>query len=143
LLLGTGIRIGSALAIDIADIDFAHGEITLRRTKGDRPTTALMPTAVAEKLRTFLGDRRDGPVFLAGGRRVSVRHTQRRLAAWMLKAGIRGRSAHSLRHSYAMKVYRSTGDILLTQAALGHASIASTVVYAKADRARVRAAVGA
>ena len=143
LLLGTGIRIGSALALDIADIDFDHGEIALRRTKGDRPTTALLPTAVAEKLRAFLGDRRDGPVFLAGDRRVSMRHTQRRLAAWLQKAGIRGRSAHSLRHSYAMKVYRSTGDILLTQAALGHASIASTVVYAKAGRARVRAAVGA
>ena len=40
LLLGTGIRIGSALALDIADIDFAHGELTLRSTKNNRPTTA-------------------------------------------------------------------------------------------------------
>ena len=143
LLLGTGIRIGSALALDVPDIDFAHGEIALRQTKGDRPTTALLPAAVSKTLQTFLGDRRDGPVFLAGDRRVSMRHTQRRLAAWLRKAGIRGRSAHSLRHSYAMGIYGRTGDLLVTQAAMGHASIASTVVYARADRARVRAAVGA
>jgi len=37
LLLGTGIRIGSALGLDIGDIDFAHGEIILRTTKNDRP----------------------------------------------------------------------------------------------------------
>ncbi|MEO6594180.1 MAG: site-specific integrase, partial [Planctomycetota bacterium] len=30
LLLGTGIRIGSALALDVGDIDFDHGELTLR-----------------------------------------------------------------------------------------------------------------
>lgn len=143
LLLGTGVRIGSALAMDVLDIDFEHGELTLRTTKGDRPTTALLPTAVAEKLRVFLGDRRDGPVFLAGDRRVSMRHVQRRLSAWLQKAGIRGRSAHSMRHSYAMGIYGRTGDLLVTQAAMGHASIASTVVYARADRARVRAAVGA
>lgn len=143
LLLYTGIRIGSALALDVPDVDLAHGDIALHTTKGDRPTTAILPTAVADKLRMFLGGRADGPVFLAADRRVSMRHTQRRLAAWLRKAGIRGRSAHSLRHSYAMRIYGSTGDILLTQAAMGHASIASTVVYAKADRARVRAAVGA
>jgi len=39
LILGTGMRIGSALALDVSDLDFAHGEITLRTTKktGRRP----------------------------------------------------------------------------------------------------------
>ena len=41
LLLGTGIRIGSALALTSETLDFAqHGEVTLRTTKNDRPTTA-------------------------------------------------------------------------------------------------------
>lgn len=143
LLLGTGVRIGSALALDVPDIDLTHGEVALRTTKNDRPATAVLPALVAANLRAFLGDRREGPVFMTGERRVSMRHTQRRLAAWLHKAGIRGRSAHSLRHSFAMKVYSSTGDLLLTQAALGHASVASTTCYAKVDRARVRAVVGA
>lgn len=143
VLLGCGIRIGSALALDVADVDFAHGELSLRSTKGDRPTMAVLPSDVAKRLRRFVGDREDGPVFLAGERRVSTRHMQRRLATWLAQAGITGKSAHSLRHSFATRIYSKTGDLQLTQVALGHASIASTVIYARLDRRRLRAAVGA
>jgi site-specific recombinase XerC len=143
LLLGTGIRIGSAIALDIEDLDLDHGELTLRTTKGNRPTTSVLPAAIAEKLKAFLGTRTTGSVFMANGHRVSIRHVQRRIAHWLHAAQITGRSTHALRHTFATKVYQSTGDLQVTQAALGHASIASTVVYARVDRARVRAAVGA
>jgi integrase/recombinase XerC len=143
LLLGTGIRIGSALALDVEDIDFAHAELALRRTKGDRPATAILPAGVATRLKVFVGKRIAGPLFLAGDRRVSMRHAQRRLAGWLAKARIAGRSAHSLRHAFALEVYGKTGDLLLTQVALGHASVSSTVCYAKVDRARLREVVGA
>ena len=142
LLLGCGIRIGSALAIDVDDIDFAHGEIRLRTTKNDRPTTVLLPKPLAKALRAFVANR-TGPLFTASDRRVSMRHTQRRLAGWLAKAGVTGKSAHSLRHSFACRVYGEAGDLQITQAALGHASIVSTCIYAKVDRARLRAAVGA
>ena len=46
-------------------------------------------------------------------------------------------------HSFACRVYGQTGDLQVTQAALGHASIVSTCIYAKIDGARLRAAVGA
>ena len=143
LLLGTGIRIGSALGLDIEDIDFAHGELTLRTTKNNRPTIAMVPVALVEKLRAFLDGRTTGPVFLAADRRICMRHTQRRLAGWMQKAGVTGKSAHALRHTFACRIYQASGDLQITQAALGHASIASTVVYAQVDKARLRAAVGA
>src|SRR5262245_40339300 len=77
VLLGTGIRIGRALALDVEDLDFAHGEIQLRTAKNDRPTTVVMPKAVAKELRRFLQKRTTGPVFLADDRRVSMRHMQR------------------------------------------------------------------
>jgi integrase/recombinase XerC len=143
LLLGTGIRLGSALALDAGDIDFAHGEITLRTTKNDRPATVMLPKTLAKKLRTFLDDRDDGPVFLAGDHRVSTRHVQRRLSNWLASAGIAGKSAHAMRHTFATRIYSKTGDLQLTQAALNHASIASTVIYAQLDKARLRAAIGA
>jgi integrase/recombinase XerC len=142
-LLGAGIRIGSALALDVGDIDLRHGEITLRRTKNDRPTTAILPAAVAKSLQVFLGERTAGPLFLAGDHRVSMRHMQRRLADWLAKAKVSGKSAHAFRHTFACRIYAATGDLQVTQAALGHASIASTVIYAKIDKARLRAAVGA
>jgi integrase/recombinase XerC len=143
LLIGTGIRIGSAIALDIEDLDLDHGELTLRTTKNNRPTTAVLPAAIAENLKVFLGTRTNGPVFTASDRRVSIRHVQRRIAGWLRAAGITGRSAHAFRHTFACRVYSATGDLQVTQAALGHASIASTVVYAKVDKSRVRAAVGA
>jgi integrase/recombinase XerC len=142
LLLGTGIRIGSALALDVSDIDFAHSEITLRTTKNDRPTTVVMPTAFGKKLKGFVAARTDGPLFLAHGHRISMRHAQRRLSNWFTAAGITGKSAHALRHSFASSLLARTGDLRLVQNALCHASIVSTTVYAHVDRAKLRAAVG-
>ncbi len=142
LLLGTGIRIGSALGLDVGDLDFAHGEIQLRTTKNDRPTTAVMSEAVAKALRSFLGKRTDGPLFVANGQRISMRHAQRRLSAWFAKAGVVGRSAHSCRHAFAAALLARTGDLRLVQTALNHSSIVSTCIYTTTDRARLRAAVG-
>lgn len=143
LLLGTGVRIGSAVGLDVEDLDFDHGEITLRTAKNDRPALVPMRKQTARALRRFVGERDTGPVFLAGGRRISIRHAQRRLSGWMEAAGIVEKSAHSLRHTFATRIYESFGDLQLTQAALGHASIVSTCVYAKVDRTRLREAVGA
>jgi len=57
-------------------------------------------------------------------------------------AKVTGKSAHSFRHSFAMKVYAASNDLQVTQAALGHASIVSTTIYARVDREKLRAAVG-
>jgi integrase/recombinase XerC len=141
LLLGTGIRIGSAIALDVGDVDLEHGELALRKTKGNRPASALLPKALARELKAFLAGRADGPVFRAASRRVSLRHAQRRLTGSFAAAGIKG-SAHSLRHSYATSLLERTGDLRLVQAALNHASIISTTAYANVDTRRLRAAVG-
>ena len=141
LLLGTGIRIGSALALDVDDIDFAHGELTLRSTKNNRPTNAVLPADVAKRVKTFLAGRTEGPVFLADDHRVSMRHAQRRLTGWFAKANIAGRSAHSLRHSFACALLTRTGDLRLVQAAMNHSSIVSTTIYTTVDRTKLRAAV--
>jgi site-specific recombinase XerC len=73
-----------------------------------------------------------------------MRQVQRRLSQWLTKAGVQGRfSPHSLRHTFATELYRRTRDVALVQAALGHASIASTMVYARCDQQSVREAIGA
>ena len=71
-----------------------------------------------------------------------MRHAQRRLAEWFEKAGIAGKTAHSLRHSFATGLLARTGDLRLVQAALNHASIVSTTIYVGVDQAKLRAAVG-
>jgi site-specific recombinase XerD len=142
VLLRTGIRIGSALALDVGDVDFAHGELTLRSTKGNRPATAILPADVAKRLKAFISGRADGAVFLAGDARISMRHAQRRLTGWFAKANIVGKSAHSMRHAFACALLARTGDLRLVQNAMNHASIVSTTIYAQVDREKLRAAVG-
>jgi len=144
LMLGSGIRLGSALALETRDVDLERGELALRKTKGDVPTSVPLSRAVREHLRSYLKGRADGPLFTGrNGRTLGARHVQRRLAIWCRKAGVERRiSPHDLRHSFAIRLYRQTRDLLLVQQALRHRSIASTTVYARIDESRLRTALG-
>lgn len=62
---------------------------------------------------------------------------------WCRRAGIRRASPHSLRHTFALRILRKTGDLSIAQLALAHRSITSTVVYAQADDSSLRAALSA
>jgi integrase/recombinase XerC len=144
LMLGSGIRVGSALALDVSDLDLADGRVRLRRMKGGGEHDVFVSDRVGAELALLMGDRTQGPIFLArGGRRITMRQVQRRLAQWLVTAGIQGRfSPHSLRHTFATELYHRTGDVALVRAALGHASITSTMIYARVDQQRLREAVG-
>lgn len=142
LMLKTGIRVGSTVALDVNDVDLDAGEITLR-CKGDRIERVYLNAEVVEQLRTWIGARFDGPLFATRhGGRLTTRQVARRLGQWIDRAGIkRAASPHSLRHSFATALYRRTGDILLVREALRHRSIASTLVYARADGEQLRRAM--
>ena len=144
LLLGSGIRVGSALALEVGDVDLERGELQLRRTKGDVPTSVPLARSLRDHLRVFIGERTGGPLFQgANGRALSARHVHRRLQLWCRRAGIQHRvRPHDLRHSFAIRIYKQTRDLLLVQQALRHRSIASTTVYARTDDEAVRTAVG-
>jgi site-specific recombinase XerC len=134
LMLGSGIRLGSALALETRDVDLERGELALRRTKGDVPTSVPLSRTVRDLLREYIEGRGDGRLFP-----MCARHAQRRLAIWCVRAGVGRRiSPHDLRHSFALRIYRKTHDLLLTQQALRHRSIASTCVYARLDEGRLR-----
>ncbi len=145
LLLGAGLRIGSALALRVEDLDLREGTALLRKTKADRPAQAILSPGVVNTLRTYLGKRRDGPVFeSAPGRAIDVRQARRRLEQALEAAGTRNRvTPHGLRHSFAVALLGRTGNLRLVQRALGHASVASTTVYAALDDRAVRRALSA
>ena len=142
-LLGTGARLGSALALEVGDVDLGAGTATLRELKGGGSMTVYLRPELVELLTAAVAGRRSGPVFAGrDGGRLTPRHVQRRFSEWLAKAGVRGRySPHSCRHSFALGLYERTGDVLVVQAALGHRAISSTLVYARASAERVRAAV--
>ncbi len=132
LMLRTGIRIGSALALRADDVDLEECELRLR-AKGGREIVAFFPPDLRDDLR----------VLMSGGRLfpITARHARRRFHLLLERAGIRRRGPHALRHAFAMRVYQTTGDLLLTKEALGHRSITSTAVYARANRSLMRALV--
>ena len=143
LITKTGIRVGSAVAIEVEDLDLDSGEVQIRSAKGDQPDVAFLGEEVVKVLRDFIGNRSSGPLFAANDdRRVSIRHVQRRFAQWLEKAGVKRRaSVHGLRHAFAERLYDLTGDLLLVRDALGHRTVKSTEVYSRVRRSAVRAAV--
>lgn len=142
LMLLTGIRVGSAVGLDVEDVDLDAGELMLRTVKNNRPDRVFLPPDTVALLQPFIQDR-TGPLFTdRTGRRISSRQVQRRLHVWAERAAIRlPTSPHGLRHTFGMRIYERTGDLLVTQAALRHASVASTMVYARCDDRRLRQAL--
>ena len=143
LMLSTGIRLGSAIALDAEDVDLDAGQIHIRTTKGNRPERVFIGKAITKHLGTYLKDLPHGPLFQnAKGQRLSQRQVQRRFHMWSEKAGLPPSvSVHCTRHTFATRLYKKTGDVFLVKEALRHRSITSTLVYAEADQERLREAV--
>jgi site-specific recombinase XerC len=134
LMLMTGIRLGSALGLDLCDVDLDVGELVLRTAKQNRPDLLRLDARAKKLLAGYLRRRAAGPLFSdRHGRRLSPRHVQRRFSQWLAKAGVmRAASPHSLRHSFAVGLYQKTRDVLAVKEALRHRSIGSTLIYAGA-----------
>lgn len=145
LMLATGIRLGSAVSLDVEDVDLDSGTLQIREAKGNRSERVFLGKRIREHLRRYIGDRRSGPLFTGhSGERLSSRHVQRRFALWLNRAGITHQaSVHSLRHTFANDLYQRTRDVFLVKEALQHRSILSTLIYARMDENRLRAALQA
>ena len=132
LLAETGIRIASALAARVEDLDLRHRELQLLHTKGNRPTSVRLRPALCTRFRHLLNGRSTGPLFATtAGRPLGGRQARRRMSYWLAQVGCRPASPHALRHAYAQRVYATSKDIAVVQAALQHRAIASTLVYAQ------------
>ncbi len=143
LMLGTGIRLSSALGLDLDDVDLDEGLLLLRHMKGGRVDRVFLSPGIRSILSTFLDHRASGPVFTnRQGERISARHAQRRIRAWREAAGVsRAVTAHTMRHTFGQRLYDRTRDLLLVQAALRHRSISSTLTYARASEDVLRSVI--
>ena len=143
VMLLAGLRLGSALALDREDVDLESRELHLRVTKGQAPERVPVGRELLDHLVAYLADRPAGPLFTTqAGVRLGQRQAQRRIEHWLARSGAgKGASAHSMRHAFALRLYRRTRDIGLVQRALRHRSIASTLAYAHASDEDVRAAL--
>jgi integrase/recombinase XerC len=161
LALGTGLREGEIVALDVGDVRRADGRakrsIELRhfarkgprRGRGDGAAQIVhLPDGTYYKLDKFL--RRRGrelapstPLFVGrGGGRLSTRRVRELFAEWQERAGFERRyTFHELRHTAITNAYRATRDIRIAQRVARHARIDTTTRYEHASDQEVAAAV--
>ena len=137
LLLGTGIRLGSLVKLRAGDVDLKGRSIRIA-AKGGVEQRAHFNSSLRRRLQSYIKvseiDPED-PLFPSrNGGHLSPRQVQLRFKRWLEVAGVDLKySVHSIRHTFAMNLYRSTGDLRLVQTALGHKRITTTEIYARVD----------
>ena len=149
LLLGTGIRLGSLVGLNVGDIDLQTGTLHIRAKGGAQERVFLNPGLCAMLdacLRESAPQANTGanvPLIRSkSGKRLGGRQIQLNFARWLKQAGItRPFSVHSCRHTFATRLYQKTGDLYLVQRALGHRQITTTEIYARVGDDALRHAV--
>jgi integrase/recombinase XerC len=145
LLLQTGIRLGGLVKLRVEDVRFDEGTLRVNG-KGGIQRSVYLTSKLRRTLRSYivkgnLGP--DDPLFPSrGGGALGRRQVQIRFHHWLKKAGIkRHLTVHSTRHTFAMGLYRQTGDLRLVQTALGHRHISTTEIYARVEDKALRRAL--
>jgi integrase/recombinase XerD len=141
LLYGTGLRLGELLRLDLTDVDLARGTLLIRQGKGrkDRMVPVAGRAAVAldaylaEARRELARNFREPSLFLSWrGQRMEEGRIECLLQRYAAAAKVPGRvHPHALRHACATHLLQGGASIRHVQALLGHASLATTVLYTK------------
>ncbi len=144
LVLGlfAGLRAQEIAGLCSEDVDLDNGAIVVRNGKGGKDRAVPLHPEIRAELEALPMPSR-GVVFRQrDGSPLNPHNVSHAVGRYFARNGISG-SCHSLRHTFATKLYRSTQDILLTQKLLGHSSPTVTQVYAEADMTRAAPAVNA
>ena len=149
LLARLGLRAGEIVALELDDLHWRAGEMTVRSSKRLPQDRLPLPSEVGEALATYI--RRDRPphptrrVFVCtraprrgftGPSTVST-IVRRTLARAGLSPALKG--AHLLRHSLATRMLRHGASLPEIGQVLRHRSVNTTEIYAKVDIAGLRA----
>ncbi len=142
LFYSSGLRLAELVNLDIAQLDFSEGTVTVTG-KGNKTrivpmgSHAMSAIQIWMQRRTLIQILENNPnaVFVTQqGRRITPRAVQYRIKQWAIKQGINtDMHPHLLRHSFATHVLQSSQDLRAVQEMLGHASISSTQVYTHLD----------
>jgi site-specific recombinase XerD len=135
LLYDTGMRAGELVGMELADVRFDTGEISVVG-KGEKQRMVVAGRLALRNLRRYLeirhggiGRNKDRVFTNSPGTPMTtgdIGHVFRRLRR---RCGIERLHAHLLRHSFAVQFLRNGGDVLTLQRLLGHSSIATTNRY--------------
>lgn len=135
LALETGGRAQEVLNLTRSDVDYEHQAVCIKGIKdsNDREIP-LSPDTWAEVLGHIAS--------MPADQQRLFNITYRRLEQIWREYRPTPKKFHALRHTFAIRLYRSCRDILIVKTALGHRNIANTMVYLEYDnQAHMQAAI--
>ena len=148
LLTSTGLRVSEAANLRCSDLKIGYSEnkVFVRDGKGHISGHVVITDALKKHLKAFLSWKQtqgepvgDDDYLFVGQRGAWTSQAIQLIVKKYLKLlGLyeKGKSVHSLRHSYAVKLYAVGKDLRAVQKQLRHVSIQSTMVYAYSDASR-------
>jgi site-specific recombinase XerD len=158
-LLSSGMRVGELVRLERGHLLYEVKGAMVKYGKGKKGREVLFSERAWAAIQTYLRSRQDGtyerslarlPLFSRHDRGagdkvlpLSTRSVQNIFVDLASRGGIIERfhlTPHTLRHYFATEFLSETGDLALTQYALGHASPATTRIYAKTKREDYRRA---
>ena len=145
--VNTGLRVGEISLLQCGDFR-VHGKrhyLIVRKGKGGKSRIVRFSSNFQKEFDEFIEWKRNAneskeetaPLFVSSktGSKMTTRAMQKAFKRSLRKAGIDERkySIHCLRHTYASFPYKGSGyNLRLVQEQLGHSSIRTTEVYARA-----------
>ncbi len=144
-LYSTGVRVSELTGMNMNDVDFIGGVITVRG-KGKKERMTPIGDRALRTLRIYLGARQEnGPgsrqaVFLnKNGTRLTGRSVRRIIAKYIRRISVRnGVSPHTLRHSFATHLLNRGADLRSVQELLGHMNLSTTQMYTHVTTQRLK-----
>ena len=148
LALGTGLRVSEISNLKVEDLHLKKGQnsLVVRNGKGGKDRLVTISNKLKKTILEYLNYRKSNSLYLLPSQRgdqmtrFGIQTVFKKLAKM---ASLPARySIHSLRHSYATRLYKASGyNLRLVQKQLGHASISTTTVYSDVMSEDTEAAV--
>jgi len=138
VMLMAGLRAEEVTTLRPEHVDLQTGKTNVVEGKGAKDRNVWLSDGVLSELREWATRRVNavGECSLLfptqNGTAVATSHLRRSVTRYASDAEIRGAarvSPHTLRHTFATRLYKQTGDIRLTQKALGHSDVSTTMMY--------------
>ena len=134
-----GLRCGEVCALEAGAIDWDARAVTVPHVEGLTKTggrrVGLMPSDTLDDILMAWEAVRDAndPYYFhtSAGGRVDTSQIRRRLHQIATKANLKNVHSHTLRHSWARNALSLGVSINVVQSALGHADLATTMVYTR------------
>ena len=143
-MYATGMRVGEAVKLRVADIDSRRMTLLVACGKGNKQRLVPLSPKLLTELRLFWQTHRN-PVWLFPGvrpnRPLSAAAPGRHLQRVKIRTGLKRRfSTHVLRHTFATELLEAGVDLFSIQKILGHRSLSTTAHYTHVRRSHLQEA---